>query len=123
VQPLSPSVVRKIIEAAPNLDDVLCDWGDVDFEGREKVTSRAVAGYANAQEQLLDTINKLSRDFFSGEFAAFAAVMRQTTGYDGVIEQVTDDEIHYVAWFPDQISFAYSNDPTSESKKSRKPTV
>lgn len=103
VQSLKSSQVRQIISSAPKLDECLGNWGDVEFEGREKLIRQAVSSYCDCDEVLVKTLCKLSNDFYPGDVQAFNNVITKVLGYDGVVMSF-EDKTHYVAWFPEQIT-------------------
>lgn len=109
VATLTVAQIRQIMLASPYLDEALTNWGDVESDGREKVLRMAAKTYAMPDAPVLDIFNNLSNDFFKGAFGTFAKAVRDATGYDGVIAKQDDEETHYVAWFPDQITFYYAN--------------
>lgn len=102
VELLNSAQVRHIIANAPNLDDRLENWGDIDYEGRQKLLSQAVSAYCDCNEALVRTLCKLSTDFFPGDVKAFNDVITEVLGYDGVVMSF-GHKTHYVAWFPEQI--------------------
>lgn len=107
VQPLSKPEVTTIIEASPNLEEALSDWGDIEFEGRQSVIERALDAYVGDDEEpLLRTLFKLANDFYDDEVEAFNRVIQSTLGYDCVVHKM-DDKMHVAVWFPEQVIFPY----------------
>lgn len=101
---ISAAQVRQILTYAPDLDDRLQDWGEVDYEGRALVLSRAINSYKHKRSDgpVIKTLFKISNDFFGRDTRAFNEAVRDVLGIDGVMER-HEDKIHYVAFFPDQI--------------------
>lgn len=106
-KPLTRSQVKNIIEASPDLDEALSNWGDVEFEGKSKVLKSAIDAYVNIDSPLKQ-LSQISSDFYSGKIQEFNAIAHKATGYDGV-KQEYKDETHYAAWFPTQIKSATGN--------------
>ncbi len=95
--------IEKIMRMSSEFDDVLMNFGDVDFEGKAKVVSFAVRTYAKTiQEDTLMGLNALSNDFFQGREAEFLRAVNAVAGYDGLI-RAKGDERHAVVWLPEQI--------------------
>lgn len=94
IQPLSSIQVRKIILASPVLDDALANYGDVDFEGRDKIINQAIVNYIGHDDTpLIKTLHCLSNDFYQGEVKAFNECIEKLLGYDGVIDRYDDHTI------------------------------
>jgi hypothetical protein len=100
---LTASQVELIMRASPEFDDVLMNFGDVDYEGEEKVLALAVGTYLRSIDgDTLMGLNSLSNDFFRGNEAKFLRTVHDVAGYDGLIRRV-GDELHAVAWLPERI--------------------
>ncbi len=105
---LSAKQIEKIIRDAPDLEDRLSDWGDVEDEGADKLIKEAAQAYATHTEpskgEALRSLFKLARDFYPDDIKSFNESVRDATGYDGVVQNFrAPDKAHYVAWFPEQI--------------------
>lgn len=95
--------IEAILRASPDFDDNLINFGDVDFEGKAKVVGAAVITYYSvASADTLRALYSIANDFYSGSEAQFLAVVRNVTGYDGLVRKV-GGETHAVVWFPEQI--------------------
>lgn len=101
---MTQAQVEAIIRRAPDLNDALMNWGDVDYYGLEKVLKSAIPAYAKPGKFLLQSLNELANDFFGSEIKAFNEAVRDALGYDSVIEKFEGGKVHYVAWFPEQIN-------------------
>lgn len=102
----SLSQIEQIMRASPEFDDVLMNFGDVDFEGEEKVISFAVQTYKKSVDgDALTGLNALSNDFFRGHEADFLKAVNRVSGYDGVIRPA-GEEVHAVVWLPERIRVA-----------------
>ena len=97
------SQIEKIMRRSSEFDDLLMNFGDVDFEGEEKVVGFAVKTYAaTIRADTLMGLNALSNDFFQGREAEFLRAVNEVSGYDGLIRR-KGDELHAVVWLPEQI--------------------
>jgi hypothetical protein len=129
-QDLTTKELRAIITKSPCLDDCLCDWGDIEYEGMPKVLTRAIDTYASCQGGpegpvvLIKTLHKLGNDFFPGETEAFNQAIESVLGYDSVVERFENTgNTHYVAFFVEQIEIVertplaeFNRQPDSEMK-------
>ena len=103
--------VRKLIMMSPVLDESLIDWGDVDFEGREKVLSKAVDAYAYQATRniIVKALFPIANDFYRGHIKAFNEAVTKVLGYDGVVKKYDNPDgcfpmrTHYIVFRPDQI--------------------
>ncbi|WOF82102.1 hypothetical protein P5704_025220 (plasmid) [Pseudomonas sp. FeN3W] len=103
IVPLGYDVVRQIICGSPALEDALSNFGDIEWEGLDKVMNRACSGYVKQHEvPLISILHMLANDFFDGEVAAFNNTIRDNLGYDSVIEYYENEAIICV-WFPEDI--------------------
>lgn len=97
--------IESILRASPRFGELICNWGDVDFEGEDVVVSRAVNAYAdmNARcDDALQVLNAISNDLWQGREAEFLAAVRDATGHDGLFRP-HPGEMHAIAWFPEQV--------------------
>lgn len=97
-------VIIALLERSPDFEDALTNFGDADFEGRAVVIKRAVDAYVhmNDGDDALYVLNTISNDFWRGHEASFLRLTNQLTGYDSFMKAY-GDEIHAVAWLPEQI--------------------
>lgn len=113
---LTPAQVRKIILSAPDIrsteDSPLLNFGDIAYDGFDKVLREAVRLYAGS-----NNIAALRNDFFNNDHAAWLKAFSKATGYDSAYTTTANGDVHYVAWFPEQIKSAIGNsgvfDPTN----------
>jgi hypothetical protein len=99
----TPDQIELIMRASPEFDDVLMNFGDVDYEGEAKVVGFAVKTYGSTIEgDTLMGLNALSNDFYRGQEAAFLRVVNAVAGYDGLI-RASGEENHAVVWLPERI--------------------
>jgi hypothetical protein len=103
---LSRVAVQKLLRRSPCLNEALENFGDVEFEGQEKVLNEAVAMYVTppgAGKPLLKQLFKVANDFYPDHIAEFNKAVFEVLGYDGVVETFKDGTTHYVAFFPEQV--------------------
>lgn len=104
IKPLTKREVEQIIKVSPCLDECLLNFGEVDFEGYSKVFERAIRSYiGHDTTPLLETLSKLAVDFYGDYIEEFNRAVHTVLKYDGVIK-VSENNTHYVAWFPEQIT-------------------
>jgi hypothetical protein len=109
--------IEKMIRSSPILDDALSNYGNVQYEGKNKLIESIVDQFEDCCDSLLGQLNMLATDFFSGQNEAFLRAAIEITKFDGVKHGFDNGEVFYVAWDANQIksaiSSAYSlNDPT-----------
>lgn len=111
---LTRAQVRKIILSAPNIrseeDSPLLNFGDIGYEGFDKVLGEAVRLYAGGSN-----IAALRNDFFDKDHAAWLRAFSKATGYDSAYTKTAAGDTHYVAWFPEQIKSAIGNRGTFDT--------
>lgn len=103
---MTSKAVLQILAASPVLDDVITNFGDADFEGRNVVMSRAVSAYVTRKGDcpMIKQLHKLANDFFPSpeDVEVFNRAVFKATGIDAIFEQY-DGKVHYVAFFPEQV--------------------
>lgn len=115
---LSLSEVICLIKRAPELDDVLWNFGDYPNEGKNKVIIKAADLYTNLHDEILKTLNTLSNDFFKGHALAFNHAVKEILGYDGVIVNHKNGEQFVIAFFPEQVEII-KREPHKKLQKSK----
>lgn len=93
VKSLSSAQVEKFIKQSPSLDEALTNYGDVEWEGRGAVMSRAVESYANQGIPLIQTLHMIANDFFRGHVKEYNDFVINHLGYDSFIEKTGNDVI------------------------------
>lgn len=107
---LSRQQVERLLCSSPDFDDVLMNFGDVDYEGRESVLKLAVDTYLKTIEgDTLVGLNSMSNDFFDGNEALFLERLHQITGYDGLYKGYPNAR-HAVVWRSDAIKIIERQD-------------
>lgn len=102
----SRAQIEAILRAAPAFQDVIQNWGEIDFEGERTVVGRAVDAYASMNDGCDDAVqvlNAISNDMWQGREADFLQAVRSATGYDGLVRRA-GNETHAVAWLPEQVT-------------------
>jgi len=112
---LTRSQVTKIIKMAPDIKDPdgpLSNWGDVKYEGYNKVFQEAVDAYSDQ-----NSFMTLHNDFYDGHTQEYLKAINKVLGYDGVVSKVkATGATHWVAWFPSQVKSAIGNKGTFNSE-------
>ena len=105
---LTKAQVRKIILSIPNIrsteDSPLLNFGDIGYEGFDKVLNDTINSYAGSS-----MIAALRNDFFGNDHKAWLKAFSKATGYDSAYTKTGNGDTHYVAWFPNQIKSAIGN--------------
>lgn len=104
---ISKTEIRNILKGAPQLTDVLWNFGDLKSQSEAdilRVLDGAAQTYANMNgcDDVLSILNSMNNDFFGGDEALFLAKVTEATGYDGLYRE-KGGQVHAVAWNPDQI--------------------
>lgn len=104
--PLKREHIKKIITSAPDHKESLMNFGDVDYEGYNKVLNRTVDQYADSPK--LHAMYALNNDFYQDHTPHFLENMKSITGHDAVIFK---DQNHTVVnvFHPTQIKSAIGN--------------
>lgn len=107
--------VSKLLKYSPNLNEVLDNFGEVEFEGFKTVFSRAIESYvSDAPDPALEIFNMISNDFFNGDEGLFLEKVTEIFGYDGVIVDFGDGKNHIIAWHPEQIEILQITEPEDQ---------
>lgn len=100
---ISPILIKNLILKSPNLEDSLMNWGDVEYEGKDKVLRTALQNYTISNTNILRGTFNIANDFYGDNIKEFNKAVSDVLGYDGVIKKHEDGTIHYMAFFPEQI--------------------
>jgi hypothetical protein len=95
---LPVAVITKLIMNAPDLEDTLWNFGDWEYEGKQKVITAAIKGYVG--QSYLRGLNMLGNDFYRDDTALFLKNCLKFTAYDGVI---VPEHNFYIVWSKEQI--------------------
>lgn len=113
---LNRAQLRKIIMMAPDLDDALTNFGDVNYMGMERLMSEVIDQFEDSADTLLGQLNTVANDFYRGANEAFLKAAMAVTKFDGV-KHGFDDEVFYIAWDSRQIKSAVGNRGGYHKKK------
>ena len=98
IQALSPSQIKSIINKSPD-EYALSNFGDVDYEGKEKVLRQAINAYKDVGDgSVLSQLNMLNNDFYKGNPEAFNKAAQEATGYKGVTVDIGSGEKFIMPW-------------------------
>lgn len=104
--PLKKEHIKKLIQSAPDHKDALSNFGDVDYDGYEKVLNVAVNAHRDIPK--LDSMNYIHNDFYSGNAKEFVNNFKKITGHDGVMNDRDEQKIA-VVFDPKDIKSATGN--------------
>ena len=120
-KPLSTDTLRitrremlKLLNAIPAevRNDILSNWGDIEYEGSATVVQAALDGIMSSSDNDVDLITEIINEAGYGkkELTGFYQTLRKTLGYDGVISSAWGDAgMQYVVFQPEQIKSATDN--------------
>lgn len=98
IQALTPSQIKSIINKSPD-EYALSNFGDVDYEGKEKVLRQAINAYRDIGDgSVLSQLNMLNNDFYTGSPEAFNKAAQEATGYKGVTVDIGSGEKFLMPW-------------------------
>ena len=101
--------IKSLIKSAPDHKDALSNFGDVDYEGYDKVLNVAVKSYQSSPKK--DAMNYIHNDFYSGHTKEFVSKFKQITGHDGLVDDRNEQRIATV-FDPKDIKSAIGNSGT-----------
>lgn len=93
--------------------DILSNYGDVEWEGFNKVLNYAIELEYDGNDNDVDIIHSLINS--SGNMETVFNVLREVTGYDGIIVKEAEwggDQTIYIAFHPEQIKNIDNLNPT-----------
>lgn len=100
--------IKKFLINAPNIDQALENYGDVDYEGYNKVFNEALNTMFEYQnDTLLKTLHTINNDFYQHHDSEFLYAVSKILKYDG-IQVDFNDEKFYIAFFPNQIKSIFN---------------
>lgn len=98
VKALTPKQIEHFINNSPN-SDALSNWGDVAYEGKNKVLRSAINSYKDVGNgSLLDQLNMLNNDFYQGNPELFNKTAMDVTGHKGVMVDIGSGEKFMMPW-------------------------
>ena len=101
---LTKPQIKKIISQSPELEDALWNYGDVGYEGKNKVLNSAInTAYQYQGDELLGNLHPLANDFYPNSQQMFNDVVASAIKKDGVIANFGGNDTVNVAWNPNQV--------------------
>ncbi len=100
-RPLTRLQISKVLKDAPDFNDKLSNFGDVDYEGYQKVLNRAVSAYSDMPA--IDAKHTIYSDFYNGHPEHFLKTFTKHTGYDHSRHIQPTGEHHVVVFHPNMI--------------------
>jgi hypothetical protein len=98
----------------------LYNFGDIKRLGIKQVLDDAVETFFdNQDEYLVKTLFMISNDMFGGNHAAFNEAVKKVLKFDGIVTNISDDEVFYVAFEPNQIKSAIGNKGTFNKRSNK----
>jgi hypothetical protein len=86
VKKLTKAQIKKIIEQSPDLDEQLWNYGDVGYEGKNKVLNDAVNSlYEYQGDKMLENLHPIANDFFKNNPVEFNNAAAKVLKKDGVV--------------------------------------
>ena len=83
---LTKAQIKKIIEQSPDLDEQLWNYGDVGYEGKNKVLNDAVNSlYEYQGDKMLENLHPIANDFFKNNPVEFNNAAAKVLKKDGVV--------------------------------------
>ena len=83
---LTKAQIKKIIEKSPDLDEQLWNYGDVGYEGKNKVLNDAVNSlYEYQGDKMLENLHPIANDFFKNNPVEFNNAAAKVLKKDGVV--------------------------------------
>ncbi len=104
--PLKRQHIEQLIKSAPDYHDSLTNYGDVDYEGFNRVLKRAVDSYTDLPK--FHAMVALHGDFYSGHPSTFLQNFTKVTGHDGVVHESKPGEYIVNVFHPHQIKSVYN---------------
>ncbi len=100
-KPFTKLQIHKLIRNAPDWNDLICNVGDVDYEGEHKVMRNAVDLYKDSDA--IDALHTIQNDFYPHHPKEFLTNVTKYTGYDHSIHEMGNGEKVAVVFHPHQI--------------------
>jgi hypothetical protein len=98
IQALSTAQIKSIINKSPD-KYALSNFGDINYEGKEKVLMQAINAYKDVGDgSVLSQLNMLNNDFYKGNPEAFNKAAQEATGYKGVTVDIGSGEKFIMPW-------------------------
>ena len=100
---LTPSQIKNLIKASPD-EYALSNFGDVGYEGANKVLGNAVNSYKDVGDgELLTQMNMINNDFYTGQPQKFNEKIGELTGIKGLNVDVGGGKQFHLPYNPESI--------------------
>ena len=100
---LTASQIKNLIKASPD-EDALSNFGDVGYEGANKVLGNAVNSYKDVGDgSLLTQMNMINNDFYTGQPQKFNEKISELTGITGLNVDVGGGNQFYLSYKPENV--------------------
>jgi hypothetical protein len=100
---LTSSQIKKLIQSSPD-EYALSNFGDVEYEGANKVLGNAVNSYKDVGDgELLTQMNMINNDFYTGHPQKFNEKISELTGIKGLNVDVGGGNQLYLSYKPENI--------------------
>lgn len=105
----SRNKIIQLVKLSSILDDVLTDFGEVEYEGYQNVLNSALETVITDNNTYkLEDLNVLANTFYRDNDAEFVKNLNKVFGFDGVLvksdgENIWINDDIWVAWFSEQI--------------------
>jgi len=86
--PLTNKQIKKMIQNAPEHEETLLNFGDIDYYGYDEVLQKAIGAYAELNP--LYAINTLGSDFYDGNEEIVVKKIKDIIGIDGIFVNKKD---------------------------------
>lgn len=106
---LSRDQIKRFIVSAPNWQETLNDFEDIETYGLSKCLSEVISNlYEYQNDTLLETLFQINNDWYKNHDQEFVTSVTNILGYDG-IQVNLEGTVHWIAFYPWQIKSAVGN--------------
>jgi hypothetical protein len=106
---LSRDQIKRFIVSAPNWQETLNDFEDIETYGLSKCLSEVISNlYEYQNDTLLETLFEINNDWYKNHDQEFVTSVTNILGYDG-IQVNLEGTVHWIAFYPWQIKSAVGN--------------
>ena len=104
--PFKREHIKKLIQAAPNHRESLENFGDISYDGYNKVLNDAIKSHLDTPKHT--AMNYINNDFYSDHPQEFVKNLKQITGHSGVVND-RDEQRIVTVFDPKDIKSAIGN--------------
>jgi len=116
--PISRRQIEQVIRFAPNFEETMQNFGDIEFYGMARVMRETVDVYegmnSDPEDNTLQMLFCISNDFYRNEPVQFLEVFSKVTGYDGLYREI-GEEIQAVVWHASAIRIIHRQEVCAEN--------